>query len=186
MKSLTIFLLTLLVTVWASAQPRGSADGQQTLGKTLPEFQFQDLSGKDLSLTELRKQSPSGVILLTFWCTECASCRATEESLAQVTKEFAGKAKVVAVASSKDDTPQTVQAYLDKHKTRIEVLMDPNGRFARHLGVDTTTTSLVLDQTGRVRYYGTLKRGKKFFAVDPLKQVLAKKIVGQPRGPLYG
>ncbi|MCA9780792.1 MAG: hypothetical protein KC800_28930, partial [Candidatus Eremiobacteraeota bacterium] len=72
MKSLTTFLLTLLVTVWAPAQPPGSAEGQQPLGKTLPEFQFQALSGKDLSLTELRKQSPSGVVLLTFWCTECA------------------------------------------------------------------------------------------------------------------
>ena len=177
MKSLTILLLTLLVTVWAPAQP---------LGKTLPEFDFQTVDGENLNLSELRKKSPTGVVLLTFWCTECASCRATEESLAQVTREFAGKAKVVAVASSKDDTPQTVQAYLDKHKTGIEVLMDSKGRFARYLGVDTTTTTVILDQTGRVRYYGTLKRGKKFFAVDPLKQVLAKKIVGQPRGPLYG
>lgn len=177
MKSLTILLLTLLVTVWAPAQP---------LGKALPEFGFQTIGGEELSLSELRKKSPTGVVLLTFWCTECASCRATEESLAQVTKEFAGKAKVVAIASSKDDTPQTVQAYLDKHKPGIEVLMDPKGGFALHLGVDTTTTTVVLDQTGRVRYYGTLKRGNKFFAVDPLKQVLAKKIVGQPRGPLYG
>ena len=177
MKSLTILLLTLLVTVWAPAQP---------LGKALPEFGFQTIGGEELSLSELRKKSPTGVVLLTFWCTECASCRATEESLAQVTKEFAGKAKVVAIASSKDDTPQTVQAYLDKHKPGIEVLMDPKGGFALHLGVDTTTTTVVLDQTGRVRYYGTLKRGNKFFAVDPLKQVLAKKIVGQPRGPRYG
>lgn len=177
MKSLATILLTLLVTVWAPAQP---------LGKTLPEFDFQTLGEEKMRLSELRKKSPTGVVLLTFWCTECASCRATEESLAQVTREFADRAKVVAVASSKDDTPQTVRAYLDKHKTGIEVLMDPKGQFARYLGVDTTTTSLVLDQTGRVRYFGTLKRGKKFYAVEPLKQVLAKKIVGQPRGPLYG
>jgi peroxiredoxin len=176
-KSLTILLLTLLVTAWAPAQP---------LGKTLPEFDFQTLGGDSLKLSELREKSPTGVVLLTFWCTECASCRATEESLAQVTQQFAGQAKVVAVASSKDDTPRTVQAYLEKHKTGIEVLMDSKGRFARHLGVDTTTTTVILDQSGRVRYYGTLKRGKKFFAVDPLKQVIGKKIVGQPLGPLYG
>jgi len=168
-------LLTLLVTVWASAQP---------IGKTLPDFTLQSLSNQKVTLSELR--GPSGVLVMTFWCSECGSCRASEPTLAKLSKEFAGKARVVVVASSKNDTPQTVQAYLDKHHPEFEVLMDPDSRLAHHLGVSTTTTTVILDQGGRVRYYGTLVRGKRQYAREPLKEVLAKKIVSHPRGPIFG
>lgn len=177
MKIIHVAALTLALTFWAWAQP---------IGKTLPEFTFQTTDGKSVTLSELRQQPPGGVLLLTFWCTDCASCRATEESLAWMTKEYAKQARVVAIASSANDTAESIEAYLRKHGPKIHVLLDPNGDFAHYLKVNTTTTSIVVDRSGRLRYYGTLKRGKRFFAQQPLKEVLGGKIVGQPRGPIYG
>jgi thiol-disulfide isomerase/thioredoxin len=174
---LFVAILTLLVTVWAPAQP---------IGKTLPEFAFRTLDNQSVTLSQLRDQSPSGVLLMTFWCTECASCRATEESLAWLAKEYGRKIKVVAISSAKTDTADSVKAYLKEHGTQIDVLLDPTSEFARHLKVNTTTTTLILDQSGRMRYFGTLKRGRRFFALEPLKEILAGKIIGQPLGPIYG
>jgi peroxiredoxin len=172
-----IIALVLLSTVWTPAQP---------IGQSLPDFTLRTLGNKPVTLSQLRDQSPSGVLLMTFWCTDCASCRATEESLAWMTKKYGPKAKVVAIASSENDTSTSVQAYLKEHGTKIDVLLDTSGEFARHLKVNTTTTTVILDKSGRMRYFGTLKRGKRFFAQVPLEEVLGGKIVGQPRGPIYG
>lgn len=158
----------------------------QPVGKVLPDFEFRTLDSKAVTLYGLRDQTPGGVVLLTFWCTNCSSCRSTEGTLAMLTRKYGSKAKIVAVSSSKNDDVESVKAFLKKNGVRIQVLMDPSSDFARYLNVTRTTTTAILDSDGKLRYFGTFKRGHDFHAKEPLLAVLAGKKVEQPVGPLYG
>jgi peroxiredoxin len=172
-----LITLILLTGISASAQP---------IGKILPEFQFQTLDGTWTSLSEMRKETPRGVVMLTFWCTTCNSCRANEQTLANLAKEFSDQAKVVAVASSRNDSVEDIQHYLKRHELDLPVILDPGSEFGRYLKVQRTTTTALLDRSGRLRYYGTLRKQSRFHAKIHLESVLANRIVSQPIGPIYG
>ena len=170
-------LLLLLTFQQASAQ---------AIGKEMVDFDFQTLEGKTITLSELRKGSPSGVLMLTIWCTDCASCRSSEKALSKLSREYKGKVRILALASSKSDSLTDVVDYVKKNKLDIEVLMDPRSRFAHHLKVTRTTTTLLLDKDGRARYFGALSQGNKTFAKNSLAEVMQGKIVGRPLGPMFG
>lgn len=169
--------LFLALSTWVSAQP---------IGKVLPDFQFRSTGGDAVTLSSLRESSPTGVVLLTFWCTNCNSCRATEQHLAKLSRDYHDRAAIFAVASSRDDTAQDVRDYLENAKLELPVLMDNKSELARYLKVVRTTSTAIFDDGGRLRYFGTLKRRRKFYAKTHLESVLAQKIVGQPKGPIYG
>lgn len=172
----TLFLI-LLLTLSGWAQP---------IGKVVPDFTFQTLEGESVTLGELRESSPTGVVLLTFWCTTCNSCRASEEPLKKLSDKYKDKARVYAVSSSRQDSPASVSRYLDKHKLKLPVLLDSHSELARHFNIKRTTTTLLMDSEGRLRYHGALLRKRRFYAEGHLQSVLAGKIVGQPIGPIYG
>lgn len=177
MKSwITIILVWLLV----------SSAGAQSIGQKLGNFQFQDLDGQKVSLEELTSRTELGAVVLTFWCTTCNSCRDTERYFQKLSEEYEGKATVVAVSSSRYDSPKKIRAYFKRNKFEIPIILDTDSALAHHFGVYRTTTTAVLDGSRRLRYYGTLKRRKKLYAQNSLDSVLKKKIVGQPKGPIFG
>ena len=164
-----------------------SASGfAQPIGKKLPEFQFKRLDGTSVSMEQLRKSSPSGVLMLTFWCTNCHSCRQAENPLFRLAQKYKGKATVLGVSSAEYDTPATVKEYLKDNKLALELVMDPGGELAHSLNVKKTTTTIILDKNARLRYQGTLMERRKFYAKETLEQVMRGKIVGQPVGPNFG
>lgn len=158
----------------------------QPLGQTVPDFEFQTLEGETTKLSQLREAAPKGVVMMTFWCTSCRSCRNTEASLANMARRYGGEAKVVAVASSRYDSAEDVKKYMESNDLEMTILMDPGSQAGRHLGVKRTTTTVLLDQEGKVRYYGTLTRRKKAYAREALTGLLGRNRVSQPAGPILG
>lgn len=172
----TLIFLALCAT--ALAQP---------LGQSLPNFDFQTLDGQNVTLSELREEASQGVVMLTFWCTTCASCRSTEDSLANLARKYGHQAKIVAIASSRRDTPKDVRAYFEKHDgLKLTVLMDPSSNAARHLELERTTTTVLLDKKGKVRYFGTFAQRDKHYAREAIRSLLEKDRVAQPLGPISG
>ena len=174
-------LITMVMAVWGP-----SPASAQEIGRSLPDFDFHHLDGQKTTLHKLHQESPNKTLLLTFWCTDCSSCRKSEKHLIKLLKEFEGKAEIVAISSSRNDDAARVKEYLSSHKLKLPVLMDPESRFAHHLKITRTTTSAILDKNGKVRYFGTLLRGNKYFARDSLKSLISGKIIGTPRGPSFG
>ena len=162
------------------------ATWSQPIGERVQDFQFLTPEGSEISLRQLGKQSESGVVVLTFWCTKCASCRAAEKPLRDLSKEYRGKATIVAVSSSRYDSPATVKSYLNRTSLDLPVVLDKGSALGRHFQVYRTTTTLVLDGDQRLRYFGTLKKRQKFYARESLKAVLNSGVVGQPLGPILG
>ena len=63
--------------------------GRVKVGDKVPDFSVQSLDGKSVKLSELQKDArhaKNGVVVLSFWCTTCHSCRDVEELLPSWTR----------------------------------------------------------------------------------------------------
>jgi peroxiredoxin len=84
-----------------------------------PDFTLPDLGGKDVSLSDFKGK----VILINFWATTCAPCKAEMPSLHSLYLDFRDRGLVVlAVALNADEKP--VRAYIDEKKYSFPVLLD--------------------------------------------------------------
>ena len=163
--------------------------GVVKVGDRVPDFSVRTLDGKSVKLSELRKnekQTKKGIVVLSFWCATCHSCRHVEQQLAKLAKDFAGEAAVLALDANADDTAQDVAAFVKKARLTVPILLDPAGHTADVFGVDKTTTTLVIDGNGVLRYCGQFKHRAGASAEDALKAVLAGKDVAVKATPHNG
>ena len=58
--------------------PRPKREGVVTVGEKVPDFAVRALDGKAVKLSQLQKdegRTKQGVVVLSFWCSTCSSCR---------------------------------------------------------------------------------------------------------------
>ena len=160
-----------------------------SLGKTVPEFVVEDLSGKSKKLSDLQK--PTGAekrlpIVLSFWCATCESCRDVEGPLAKLAADFKGKAVVMALDANAGETVKDIAALLKEKKLSLTVLLDAKGKTADLFHTRVTTTTVVIDAKGVLRYHGRFNGRGHEFARDALKAVLAGKTVSVKKTRPHG
>ena len=154
----------------------GGTKGAINVGEKVPDFTITTLDGKVVKFSDLRKdkkQSQKGVVVLSFWCTTCHSCRHVEEHLAKLAKDYSGKAAVLALNANVGESSQDIHAMLKKTGLSLPVAIDTNGQAADIFGITRTTTTLVIDGDGILRYCGQFKHKDGGSAEDALKAVLA-------------
>lgn len=176
-------LLGALLALGAVAEP---ASVPVAIGAKAPDLSVQDLSGQVRTLDDLRKDSPSGVVVLCYWNTACHCSREMEGRLASLAASLKGKAAVAAVDATRADTPALVKAYASRTGLSVPLLLDPRGQVAARFGVRFTTTTLVIDGQGTLRYRGQFDRGRARYAEDAVKALLAGKPIPQPETDAEG
>ncbi len=136
------------------------------------------LDGHKVSLDELRRGGKP--LVLMTWCSHCACCRSGEKTLLKLSRRYPEMEMRALDAQFGDDSKQ-VQAYLQRQKLRLPVLFDPRGGLCRVLGIRTSTTALVWDSHGEMRYFGNLAGLPK-----ALEQLRAGHSVAPPTTPQQG
>jgi len=167
------------------APPQGSVK----VGDKVPDFSVRILDGKTVKLSELQKderRTKSGVVVLSFWCSTCHSCRDVEHLLAKLPKDYGGQAAVIALDANADETAEGVAAFLKKNGLELPVVLDPDGNTADLFGVRRTTTTVVIDGNGVLRYCGQYRQKGGGSAEEALKAVLAGKEVAVKTTPHNG
>jgi len=174
-----------MLAIAASAQTR-PASAPVAVGEKVPEFSVRDLQGRTWKLSELQKQTKGGVVSLTFWCSFCHSCRHIDASVNELAKAQQGKAAVVLVDASAGETAERVQSFAQKKGLTLPILMDAEGKSADLFGVKVTTTTLVIDGSGVLRYRGRFEQNGQALAQEAIAAVAAGKPVAtretQPKG----
>lgn len=150
------------------------------VGDKVPEFSVSDTAGKTWTFAELARRSPSGVVSLTYWCTFCHSCRKLDAVLPKTAEDFRGKAAVLGVDASALDSPERIDAFVKEKKFTLPVFID-DGKAADLFGVGVTTTTLVIDKEGVLRYRGRFEPG-----VEALKALLEGKEIPAKETPPAG
>jgi len=178
----------LLTALFAVTVPVAqSTGGSIAPGALVPDFVVSDLKGRIRSRSELQKEAnESGLIMLTFWCTSCHSCRDMERKLDKIAAEYQGKAAVFALGSNASETAAKINAFRKARGLTLPALLDSGAKVADLFGVKVTTTTIIIDNKGVLRYRGQFARGQQAFAEDALKALMAGKEVALPATQEFG
>lgn len=130
----------------SACSPRDAAVAE-TPASLAPEWTAEDLEGKARSLSELRGK----VVLLDFWATWCAPCRAEIPEYIALQAKHAADGLVV-VGMSLDTLPaEAVRAFVRKAGINYPVILT-DGEIAATYGVQVLPTTVLIDREGRVRH----------------------------------
>lgn len=132
-----------------------------------------DLNGKRWKLSDLQKQTKSGVVSLTFWCSFCHSCRGVEGRLDQFAGAQKDRATVLAVDASAGETVGGVKRFAARRGLGLPIYLDTPGKTSDLFGVLVTTTTVVIDAQGILRYREQVADDQHRYAEEPLQSVLA-------------
>src|SRR5262249_60791742 len=109
-----------------------------------------------------------------------------EHLLAELAKDYEGQAAVFALGANADETAQGVAAFLEKKGLALPTVLDPGGGTADLFGVKRTTTTVVIDGHGVLRYCGQFRQQDGGSAEAALKAVLAGQEVAVKTTPHNG
>ena len=156
----------------------------------MPDFSVRTLDGKTGKLSELQKdekRTKTGVVVLSFWCSSCSSCRRVEHDLDKLARDYQGQAAVIALDANAGETAERVTAFAKEKGLALSIVLDPGGRTADLFGTEVTTTTVVIDGKGVLRYCGRFGQGDEAASAEAaLKAVLAGKDVAVKTTPHDG
>lgn len=91
------------------------------------------------------------VVLVDFWASWCAPCKASFPAFARLHTEYAAQGFVI-VAVSVDEKPAAYSAFLKKWHPPFVVVRDSEQKLVNVVKVPTMPTSYLIDRTGKVRF----------------------------------
>ncbi len=115
------------------------------VGDSFPPLASAGLVGKPLPPTSGK------VVLVDFFASWCAPCKASFPAYGRLNSEFAAKGLVI-VAVSVDQVAADYDAFVKGLAPVFFVALDRDQRLVREAGVPTMPTSYLVDRAGRVRY----------------------------------
>jgi peroxiredoxin len=170
--------------------PGPKRKGAVTVGEKVPDFSVRGLDGKAVTLSQLQKdagRTKQGVVVLSFWCSTCASCRRVEHRLDKLARDYKGQAAVIALDANAGETAERVAAFAKEKGLSLPIVLDPGGRTADLFGTEVTTTTVVIDGKGVLRYCGRFGQDDGAASAEAaLKAVLAGKEVAVKTTPHDG
>jgi thiol-disulfide isomerase/thioredoxin len=116
-----------------------------------------DVTGQPLPrLTELKLDGTvpdlSGkVVLLDFWASWCAPCKASFPAMADLQKRFADRGLVI-LAVSVDDDARAYSRFVERQKPPFTTVRDSGHKLVASLSAPAMPTSFLVDRRGIVRF----------------------------------
>jgi peroxiredoxin/outer membrane lipoprotein-sorting protein len=121
----------------------------ESVGTQAPDFALNDLGNQPIKLSELKGK----VVLLDFWATWCAPCRAALPDLELLNRDFKDKGLVVLGVDDEDAKDQA--AFLDKFGYTFRSLVDPDDKVKNLFGAGGIPTTVLIDQKGTIQVFDT-------------------------------
>lgn len=114
-------------------------------GKEISDVVFTDPDG-----TEYRFSDYDGkVLLVNFWATWCAPCRAEMPMLDALQAEFGGEDfQVLTIATGRNQLPAITRFFDEVGVTNLPILLDPKSQLARDMLVMALPVSVLVDHEG--------------------------------------
>lgn len=112
-----------------------------------PAFSLKDKAGQAHTLADFRGR----VVLVDFWASWCAPCKASFPALDALQEELHGEGLDV-IAINVDEDRKDADAFLTGKSPSLIVLFDPLGRSPEDFKVEGMPSSFLIDREGNVRF----------------------------------
>ncbi len=144
-----------------------------SLGKPLPEFEFQTLDGKPVTAKDFAGKT----VLLDFWQLECPPCKAQTPALERLYQELKKETNFAwyAVDAEEGRIPaETLKGTLERWGGTMPILGDSRADAWNKIKIDRTPTLLLVDAQGRLQ----LMRSEEEPDAKALGSVIRRVIAG--------
>ena len=138
--------LALLAAFAALTVAGGRAAAAGESAPIAPSFTVKGLDGHAVKLSDFKGK----VVVLDFWATWCAPCRASLPHLDEVQGRFAGKGLVVVGISVDDTDPQTIRRFTDKLGLKFRMAMADERVLDLYGPIRTIPTTFFINRRGEV------------------------------------
>jgi thiol-disulfide isomerase/thioredoxin len=146
-------LAWLAVLVVFAAVAATGLRGQVVTGNTFPPLASSGLVG-DVPDTSGK------VVLVDFWASWCAPCKASFPVYSRLQSAYAGRGLTI-VAVSVDDSPEAYASFVAKLKPTFTTVHDAGHKLVSAVQVPTMPTSYLVDRAGRVRFVHAAFHGEQ-------------------------
>jgi thiol-disulfide isomerase/thioredoxin len=166
------------------------------LGEEGPNFE--NLPGTDGKRYSLSTFSDKQVLVLVFIGNGCPTCKATEERLISIQRDYGPRGVQLVLVNSNNASISPPDSSDEMRKRAIEAgyvfpyLKDDGAALARSVGAQTTPHAFLFDRERRLRYRGRVDnaRQKALVTVHELRNaldtVLAGGTVSEPENIPFG
>lgn len=155
----------VLFGLCAALAPSGTIDAQEpvtpaVIGAVVPDLSFVDIRSQRRHLSDF---GPRAAIVLFFVTVDCPMVGREFPALSRLADRFAADdVQFAAVNVSRSDSIRAMGTQALVFDQRYPFVRDEDGRVAKALGVDRTTTAVVLDAERRLRYRGRVDDQVRF------------------------
>lgn len=146
MKTLTTAFVTVLATLSMACAKPEVGQAMPKLSTLLPGAALPATSGK--------------VVLVDFWASWCAPCKASFPCFSRLHQKYSGKGLVI-IGIGVDDDPAKHQAFAAKEKVPFTLVHDAQHKAAAFFSPSTMPSSYLVDRKGVIRYIHTGFKGAK-------------------------
>ncbi len=138
----------LVLVLLASCCAARAADAPKPWsGGAAPQLELADLDGRTHRLSDYRGKA----VLLNFWATWCAPCRAEMPSIERLGQAMAGKPFEI-LAVNVGESPRVAREFVERLPVTFTVLLDRDGRVTRSWGARVLPATYIVGPDGRIRY----------------------------------
>ncbi|MDI6640928.1 MAG: TlpA disulfide reductase family protein [Elusimicrobiota bacterium] len=134
-----------------------------------PDFTLPKLTGKTLTLSELRGK----VIILDFWATWCPPCRAEIPFFVELQNEYKEQLAIVGVCLDRDDR-DNIKKFIEKIGINYPIVMGDPKVVKDYGGIKGIPTTFIIDKNGNIRETIIGYRPKEVFENEIKKYIKLK------------
>jgi len=132
----------------------------------------------DLSAYELSGEIPDlegKVVLVDFWASWCAPCKASFPAMQEIYNNFKDKGFVI-LAVSVDSTEKAYQKFVDKSGVTFPLIWDAKKKLVSEAEIEAMPTSMMVDKKGVIRsvHEGYLGKKTKKAYYEEIQNLLAE------------
>jgi cytochrome c biogenesis protein CcmG/thiol:disulfide interchange protein DsbE len=145
-----------LAILWAALLVLTGASALEAADEAAPDFTLPNLSGDDVTLSELLKDGP---VVLDFWATWCKPCINGFPQLQEIFDSYRTCGlEVLAVSIDSPRSVSRVGAFIKSKGHTFEVLLDSSQKVAQRYHVSSVPRTVLIDTDGKVIYSVTGNR----------------------------
>lgn len=112
-----------------------------------PVWRLEDLAGKPVTADQFKGK----VVVVDFWATWCAPCRAEIPGYIELQKKYADDGLVIVGISIDQAGPEVVKSFAEKIGINYPLVMADEKVAAAFGGVEVIPTTFLIDRKGQIR-----------------------------------